>query len=60
MSYDGTALLKRYLYKTCPTCVLEKDLVHVGGGVLEQLVVRVEDDHGNLAVAQHTQLVRLE
>lgn len=41
------------------TCVLEENLVHVGAGVLEQLVVGVEDDDGDLAVAQHAQLVRL-
>ena len=39
------------------TCVLEKDLVHVSAGVLEQLVVGVEDDDGDLTVAQNTQLV---
>ena len=41
------------------TCVLEKDLVHVCAGVLEQLVVGVEDDDGYLTVAQHRQLVSL-
>ncbi len=40
-------------------CVLEEDLVHVGGGVLVQLVGGAEDDEGDLAVAQHAQLVRL-
>lgn len=39
--------------------VLEQDLVHVGAGVLEQLVGVVEDDKGYFAVAQHTKLVRL-
>lgn len=39
--------------------VLEQDLVHVGAGVLEQLVRVVEDDEGDLAVTQDTQLVRL-
>ena len=39
--------------------VLEEDLVHVGGGVLVQLVGGAEDDEGDLAVAQHRQLVRL-
>ena len=43
----------------CLTCILEKDLVHVGGGILEKLVVRVEDDDGNLAVAEDRQLVGL-
>ena len=37
--------------------VLEQHLVHVGAGVLEQLVGAVEDDQGDLAVAQHAQLV---
>ena len=39
--------------------VLEQHLVHVGAGVLEELVAAVEDDERDLAVAQHAQLVRL-
>ena len=39
--------------------VFEQALVHVGAGVLEQLVGAVEDDEGDLAVAQHAQLIRL-
>lgn len=39
--------------------VLEQHLVHVGAGVLEQLVGVIEYDERDLAVAQHTQLVRL-
>lgn len=39
--------------------VLEQHLVHVGAGVLEQLVGVVEDDERDLAVAQHAQLVGL-
>lgn len=39
--------------------VLEQHLVHVGAGVLEQLVGVVEDDEGNLAVTQHAQLIGL-
>lgn len=39
--------------------VFKEDLVHVCAGILEQLVSAVEDDQGNLAVAQHAQLVRL-
>lgn len=39
--------------------VLEQDLVHVGAGVLEQLVGVVEDDEGDLAVTEDAQLVRL-
>ena len=41
------------------TCVLEKDLVHVCAGVLEQLVAGVEDYNSDLTVAQDAQLVRL-
>lgn len=32
-------------------CILEQHLVHVGAGVLEQLVGVVEDDERDLAVA---------
>ena len=39
--------------------VFEQNFVHVGAGVLKQLVGAVEDDEGDLAVAQHAQLVRL-
>ena len=39
--------------------VLEQHLVHVGAGVLVQLVVAREDDERDLTVAQHAQLVRL-
>ena len=39
--------------------VLEQHLVHVRAGVLEQAVGAVEDDEGDLTVAQHAQLVRL-
>ena len=35
------------------------NLVHVGAGVLVQLVARAEDDQRDLAVAQHRQLVSL-
>lgn len=40
-------------------CVLEQHFVHVGAGVLKELVGVVEDDEGNLTVTQHTQLVGL-
>ena len=40
-------------------CVFQQHLVHVGAGVLEEAVGAVEDDEGDLAVAQHAQLVRL-
>jgi hypothetical protein len=39
--------------------VLEQHFVHVGAGILEQLVGVVEDDESNLTVTQHTQLVGL-
>jgi len=39
--------------------VLEQDSVHVGAGVLEQLVGTVEHDQCDLAVTQNTQLIRL-
>lgn len=39
--------------------ILEQDLVHVGAGVLKQLVRVVKDDESDLAVAQDTQLIGL-
>ncbi len=39
--------------------VLQQDPVHVVRGVLEQLLLGVEDDDGDLAVAQHGQLIGL-
>ena len=39
--------------------VLEQHLVHVGAGILEQLVGAVEDDQRDLTVTEHAQLVRL-
>lgn len=39
--------------------VLEEDAVHVGAGILVQFVARREDDQGDLAVAEHGQLVGL-
>lgn len=39
--------------------VLQQNFVHVGAGVLEQLVGRVEDDEGDLAVTENAQLVGL-
>lgn len=39
------------------TSVFQENLVHVGARVLEQLVVGVEDDDGDLAVAEDAQLV---
>ena len=37
--------------------VLKQHLVHVGAGVLVQLVARAEDDQRDLTVTQHGQLV---
>lgn len=39
--------------------VLEQNFVHVSAGILEQLVCAVEDDQGDLAVTEHTQLIGL-
>ena len=39
-------------------CVLEEDLVHVGAGVLVQLVAAAEDDQGDLTVTENRQFVR--
>ena len=39
--------------------ILEEYFVHVGAGVLEQLVRAVEDDESDLAVTEHAQFVRL-
>ena len=39
--------------------VLEQYFVHVGGGVLVQLVRAAEYDESDLAIAQYRQLVRL-
>ena len=39
-------------------CVLEKDLVHVGAGVLVELVAAAEDDQGDLTVTENRQFVR--
>lgn len=50
----GAALVRLVVLR-----VLEQHLVHVGAGVLEQLVGVVKDDERNLAVAEHTQLVCL-
>lgn len=37
--------------------VLEKDLVHVGAGVLKQLVGAVENDEGDFTVTEHTEFI---
>lgn len=38
--------------------VLEQDLVHVGRGVLEQFIGRIEDDERDFTIAQDAQFVR--
>ena len=37
--------------------VLEEHLVHVGAGVLVELVARAEYDQGDLTVTEHRQLI---
>ena len=39
-------------------CVLEEDLVHVGAGILIELVAAAEDDQGDLTVTENRQFVR--
>lgn len=39
--------------------VLQEHAVHVCAGILEEAVGAVEDDEGNLTVAEHTQLIGL-
>ena len=41
------------------TCVFKKDFVHVWRCILEEFVVRVEDDDQDLAIAQNAQLIGL-
>ena len=53
------AMQRFYCYLTGVTCIFEQNFVHVRAGVLEQFVVGVEDDDGDLAVAEDGQLVGL-
>ena len=46
-------------YLSGVTCIFEQNFVHVRARVLEQLVVRVEDDDGDLTVAEDGQLIGL-
>lgn len=39
--------------------VFKQNFVHVGAGVLEQFISAVEDDEGDLTVAQNAQLIGL-
>lgn len=39
--------------------VLQEDFVHVGAGILEQLIGAVKDDEGDFTVTQDTQLIGL-
>lgn len=38
-------------------CVFEQHFVHVSAGILEELVWVIENDEGDLAVTQHTELI---
>ena len=53
------AMQRFYCYLTGVTCIFEQNFVHVRARVLEQLVVRVEDDDGDLTVAEDGQLIGL-
>ena len=46
------------LVRVAMLSVFEQHAVHVRARVLEQLVGMVEDDDGNLTVAEHTQFIR--
>ena len=58
-SYLNDVLVGPALVRLVVLCVLEEHLVHIRAGVLEQFVGRVEDDEGDLTVAQDGELVRL-
>ena len=58
-SFKADMIYKKAKILYIGTCVLQQDLVHVSGGVLKQFVVGIKDDNGDLAVAQHAQLVGL-
>lgn len=60
--------LSAHLYNICISpalvrlvvlCVFQQHFVHVGAGILKQFVCVVEDDEGDLAVAQDAELVGL-
>jgi len=52
-------LVRLGLMRLVVFCIFEQNFVHVRAGVLEQFVVGVEDDDGDLAVAEDGQLVGL-
>ena len=56
-SYLDNVLVGQGLVGLVVLGVLEQHLVHVGAGVLVQLVARAEDDQGDLTVTEHRQLV---
>ena len=58
ITHLNDVLVREWLMRLIVLCVLEEDLVHVGGGILVQLVAGAEDDQRDLTVAQHGQLVR--
>ena len=48
----GSTLMRFIVFR-----VFKKNLVHVGAGILEQLVARVENNQRNLTVTQNAQLI---
>ena len=58
VSYLDDVVVGAALVRFVVLGVLEQDAVHVGTGVLEQLVGAGEEDQRDLDVAQHAQLVR--
>lgn len=40
-------------------CIFEQDFIHVRAGILKELVGAVEDDQGDFAVTQDTELISL-
>ena len=41
------------------TCVLQKYFIHIRRSILEQFVMRIENDDGNFAIAQNAQFISL-
>lgn len=58
-TYLNDVLVGEGLVRLIVLGVLEQDAIHVGTGILVELVARREDDQGDLAVAEHGQLVGL-
>ena len=57
--YVSAGLTFKHFCAMSRTCIFEQNFVHVGASVLEQFVVGVEDNDGDLAVAEDGQLVGL-